>query len=333
MSDSSAPQPALTVYSVGADTAADCHLVLGELARQTAADRLEVIIAAPSFEGFDRSQTGAFANFVELEIPPAEALGQAMAASIRAASGKAVVYAEEHTYLSDDWAERLIEAHQAGRPVVGFSMTNANPGTLVSWAHYFGQFAEIVAPVESGPRDFLAGHHVSYDRELLLGYGELLAEAMEDETAMFLDLRKRGVPMWLEGRAMSNHVNVAKLGALLSLDYTGQRSFAATRARLGKWPWWRRLVFAGGAPLVPFLRIVRIWPHLRRVPEGRRRTVGVLAVLAVMCTAGAVGEAMGYLFGAGSAHVARREAELEREKLTGGESTWTKSREAPQAAE
>ncbi|MEO0586602.1 MAG: hypothetical protein AAF078_03090 [Planctomycetota bacterium] len=328
MPDPSAPQPVLTVYSVGADEAADCHLVLGELARQTIAGRIEVIIAAPTFEGFDRAIGERFAGFKELTIPHGAPVGEAMAACVRAASGRFVVYAEEHSYFADDWAAVLLETHEQGRPVVGFAMENANPGSVVSWAHFFGQFGEVVAPVESGPRDFLAGHHVSYERELLLGYGDLLAEAMEDETAMFLDFRRRGVPMYVEGRAISRHVNVSRLGALIALDFTGQRSFASTRARIGRWPWWRRLVFACGSPLVPLLRIKRIWPHMRRVPEGRRRVVGVMAVMVVMCIAGAVGEAMGYLLGVGSAHVQRRAAELERERFTAGASAWTKPRDS-----
>jgi hypothetical protein len=318
--------PSLTVYSVGAMSAGDCHAVLQELRRQTIADQLEVLIVAPHDEGIEASQTAGFARFEVITPESIDYNGQAMAVAVRAAAAPYTVYAEEHTYLADDWAERLVAAHRRGYEAVGFPLENANPGSLTSWAHLFGQFSNMVAPVASGEVDFLAGHHVSYSRDLLLGYGPLLEEMLENEAAIFLDLRRRGIAMYMAGDAISRHINVAKLGALMQLDYRGQRGFAATRAKSGGWSWPRRLFYAAASPLVPPLRLARTLPHLLRNPEGRRRLPGILGPLSVMLLAGGGGEMLGYLFGPGRTAEDRLASELQREAFTTGGATWVKPR-------
>lgn len=318
--------PSLTVYSVGALSAGDCHAVLQELRRQTIADQLEVLIVAPNDEGIDPSHTAGFARFAVITPESIDYNGQAMAVAVRAATAPFTVYAEEHTYLADDWAKRLLEAHRRGYQAVGFVMENANPGSLTSWAHLFGQFGNMVGPVASGEVGFLAGHHASYSRDLLLGYGPLLDEMLENESAIFLDLRRRGIAMYMAGDAISRHINVAKLGGLMQLDYRGQRGFAATRAKAGRWPWPKRLFYAAASPLVPPLRLARTLPYLLRNPEGRRRLPWVLGPMSAMFLAGGVGEMLGYLFGAGHTAEDRLASELQREAFTAGDATWVKPR-------
>ncbi|MEM1207697.1 MAG: hypothetical protein AAGI54_00385 [Planctomycetota bacterium] len=319
--------PALTVYSVGVESAGDCYAVVQELLGQTIRDRIEVIIVAPTAEGLDPAQCDPFAAYRVIELAEMPMLGSAMAEAIRAAAAPLVVYAEEHTGLSEDWAERVVEAHAKGYQAVGFAMENANPGSLYSWAHLLGQFGDIVAPAVSGEKPFLAGHHVSYTRELLLGYGDLVDRVMEDESALFLDLRRRGIAMYLEADAVSQHVNVSTLRGLVDLEMCGQRSFATTRARVGRFPLWKRLAFAASMPLVPFLRLVRVWPDIRRVPGARQRMPQLLVPMFFMFCVGAIGEALGYLFGPGNSATHRLSAELERELFTGhAGGAWTKPR-------
>ncbi len=311
---------------MGAFAAGDCHAVLQELRRQTIADQLEVLIVAPSEEGIDPSHTVGFARFAVITPESIAYNGQAMAVAVRAATAPYTVYAEEHTYLADDWAAHLLKAHQRGYQAVGFAMENANPGALTSWAHLFGQFGNMVPPVASREVDFLAGHHASYRRDLLLGYGPLLEEMLENEAAIFLDLRRRGIAMYMAGDAISRHINVAKLGALMQLDYRGQRGFAATRANSGRWSWPKRLFYAAASPLVPPLRLARTLKYVFGNPEGRRRMPWILGPLSAMFLAGGVGEMLGYLIGAGRTAEDRLASELQREDFTTGEATWVKPR-------
>jgi hypothetical protein len=189
----------------------------------------------PNRDGIDESEFRVFGAWRWGVLPSVDTCGQTMEAAVRASRAPYVVYAEEHTYFREDWAERLVAAHEQGYEAVGFATKNANPNTLTSWAHLCGQFGPVVAPVKSRESDFLAGHHVSYSKELLLSYGKLLEPMLEDESALFLDLRVLGKKMFIAGDAISRRVSVSNLTTYIRMDYLGQRSFADARTTVGNW--------------------------------------------------------------------------------------------------
>lgn len=316
------PEALLTVYTIGR-VAADCRLALAELQRQSIRDALEVIVVTSDRRGLDPTLCEGFGRFSWIVVPSIDASGAVMAHAVAAARTPFVTYAEEHQYLEPDWAAALVAAHGAGHDLVGFAMQNANPG-LVSWAHLYGQFGPAVSPVRSGAVRMLTGHHVSYRRSLLLEYGDLLPHMLEDESALFLDQRARGRRLFMAGDAVCRHVNISRLSSLVRLDFLGQRTFAASRARVGCWSWTRRVAYAAAGPLIPFLRMYRAAGHIRRTGRARRLFPAIFAPLLCMTAAGAVGESLGYLLGAGRAARHRTAFELERERFVSPADGWTK---------
>jgi hypothetical protein len=158
----------------------------------------------------------------------------------------------------------------------------------------------------------LTGHHASYRREVLLAYGDLLDAMLEDESALFLDLHQRGERLLMCGEAISYHINLSRLSAYVSLDFNGQRSFAHGRATVGKWPFWKRALWAFACPLVPLVRLQRILFHLRRTRRLGQLMPQILLPMLPALTAGAFGEAIGYLFGGGAAAESKLGPELRR---------------------
>lgn len=320
--------PALSVFTIASVSAADCRDVLNELGRQTIHDRLEVILVTPDRKGADERISDRFASFHWVDMPRAPTAGEAMSAAIHSATGPFVVYAEEHAFFREDWAERLLEAH-ASYQVVGFAMENANPETLTSWAHFYGQFGPAVAPVESGEVPMLVGHHASYSRDLLLSYGDLLPGLMEDESVMFLDLRARGIPLYMAGDAISQHLHLSRLGAYMHLDFLGQRGFAAMRARAGHWPWYKRILWACGAPLIPIIRLRRILFHLQRTGRYHHLMPGILTRLLPALVAGGAGESLGYLIGAGNVARQKIPKEFKRDTFLAEDDPWERTMSGP----
>ena len=311
------PSPDLTVYTIGQHSADDCRAVLASLRDQTVASQLEVLVVAPSLGDVAREEFDCFHRFDLVPFDPVEDCGTTGAAAVRAATAPFVTYAEEHAFFEANWAEELIAAHRRGYDVVGCAMKNANPRSATSWAHLYAQFGPVVHPTESRKSDFLAGHHVSYRRDLLLAYGGDLRTVLEDESALFLELRSRGVPLYIEGKAISYHVNLSTLSGFGTLEFVGMRSFASSRAELGKWPLWRRLAFAVAIPLVPCLRVARISRDMRR--SGRLRMLpSILPSLLPALACGALGEATGYLFGPGRSAQLKTPIELQRHDFVAG---------------
>jgi hypothetical protein len=319
-----------TAYTIGF-TASDCRLAVSELQRQSIAPAMDVIVVTTEPETLEASLQTGFASFRFIKLAAMQTTGEAMAAAVRAARTDFVCYAEEHSYFAPDWAEKIMQAHRRGYQAVGFAMENANPGPI-SWTQLYGQFAPVVAPALSGELEKLAGHHVSYSRALLMGYGGNLEDILEDESALFLDLRAKGIALYLEAQAISRHVQVSTWAGLIGTDFHGHRTFAASRWKLGHWSLPKRLFYAAAAPLVPLLRLQRILPHILRA--GRLSTLGpFMAVpMAVMLCAGMFGEAMGYLFGAGASAEARLPLEVQREQFVATKDAWSKDQASQSAS-
>jgi hypothetical protein len=322
--DSAASGLKLSVFTIGYESAGECRMVIQELQRQTERAAIELILVAPNRDGIDQKDMETFGAHQWVILPAVQTCGEAMAAAVRVARAPLVTYAEEHSYFDDRWAEHLLAAHAKGYDVVGFAIENANPKTLTSWGHLYGQFGPVVSPVQTGEIGFLAGHHVSYRRQLLLDYGDMLPEVLEDECALFLDLRAKGKPLFMAGEAISRHVNVSSLPAYIHMDYLGQRSFASTRARNGRWPWWKRGVYAAAAPVIPLVRLRRIVSDIFRTRRQRQMLPRILGPIGLALIAGAWGEMLGYLLGGGDAALRKAPVELQREKFMSSRDPWSK---------
>jgi hypothetical protein len=306
------PEPALCVYTVSFAHAGHCLPVIRDLRRQTIASQIELIVVAETDDGIGEADLSAFHSFRFVLLPGLRTVGVAMASAVRAARAPFVVYAEEHATFEPDWAAQLVAAHQRGYPAVGFTMRNANPETLTSWAHLYGQFGPSVDPVETSEVRLLTGHHASYRRDVLLAYGPMLDAMLEDESALFLDLHQRGERLLMCGEAISYHINLSRLGAYIALDFNGQRSFADGRAKVGAWPLGKRILWACACPLVPLVRLRRIFFHLRRTRRFGKLMPQILLPIVPALAAGALGEALGYLLGPGAAAERKLGPELRR---------------------
>lgn len=315
----------LSVFTIAYKSSSECRMVVEEMQRQTLRAEIELIVIASKRDSFEDKDFECFGAWQWITLPEVRTCGMAMEAAVRAAKAPFVTYAEEHSYFDKTWAERLVAAHEQGNDVVGFAMENANPDTLTSWAQFYGQFGPLIAPVASGESDFLAGHHVSYRKNLLLAYDGLLGEMLQSESALFLDLRARGKPMFIAGDAISRHVNISNLGAYIYMDYLGQRSFASTRARVGKWPWFKRALFAGAAPLIPWVRLRRILRDIRRTGRQGEMLPQILAPLGLALIAGAWGEMLGYMLGGSDSAERRAPVELQRDQYLAKTDSWSKN--------
>ena len=312
--------PELSVVLVTPDGYATIAKTLRHLRAQTARDRIEVVIVAPSRDrlGLDRAEPGALAGFhgsQVVEAGPVESTGDARAAGVRAARAPVVALAEDHSYPDPEWAAALIAAHRQPRGAVGPAIANANPESMTSWAELLMDFGRWVAPVAAWPVDDVPWHNSAYRRALLLEYGPQLGPMLEAAGVLHRDLAARGHQLYLEPAATTRHLNISRPASSLRHQFHSGRLFAAVRARDGRWSARRRLLYIGGAPLIPPLRLRGILRELRR--PGRRRDLlpRVLPALLLGVVAHTVGEVAGYAFGAGGAHRRKSDFELRRHRF------------------
>jgi hypothetical protein len=284
---------------------------IGHLRRQTARDRIELVVVAQSALSRDGlgDDLDGFAAVRLVDFGPFPSMGAAFAAGVREASAPIVGCAEEHSFPEPGWAEALIEAHTGPWVAVGGVLENANPATLTSWAALATDFGPAMSPVGGGEASELPGHHTSYKRQVLLGYGSDLEHLLEVEWVLQEELRASGGRLLRVPDAVSRHLNPSRPLSHLRAQLNGGRLFAGNRSRLRGWSVLRRLVWVAGSPLLPVLRLSRSLPHLRRAGVGGVR---LSIVLAIGLLANSVGQAIGYGLGAGRSGQQRLTIDLHR---------------------
>jgi GT2 family glycosyltransferase len=293
--------PEMSVVIVTPDHYDTISRTIRYLRAQTVGERLEFVIVAPSADTLEvnEAELKDFFQFRVVEVGEIRSIAQANAAGIRQASAPVVAFIEEHSYPEPGWAEALIEAHRQPWAAVGPVVRNANPGSLVSWADFLIAYGPWMDPSPAGVVDFLPGHNSSYKRAILLDYGPELEAMLESESVLHWDLQAKGYPLYLEPAAKISHLNFGILSSWIPAQFYNGRLFAATRAR--RWLPLRRLLYTGGAPLIPVVRFRRALQQLRRSDRRRNLPPGVLPTLILGLVVSAVGEMMGYALGAGDA--------------------------------
>ncbi len=282
------------------------------LRAQSVRDQLEVVIVAPSAEKLeaDDLELAPFHSVQVVEAGHLGSVGEANAAGVRRARSPVVAFVEEHSYPQPGWAEALIEAHRQPWAAVGPVVGNANGDSLVGWADYLVGYAPWMDPSPGGVRDFLPGHNCSYKLALLLEYGPELEGMLESETTLHSSLRQKGHQLYLEPGARISHLNYENLSAWIRAQHLSGRAFAAARSE--HWTSSRRLLYAVGGPLIPFVRLRRILGQVRGARQPLHLFPAVFPALILGLAISAAGEMIGYCCGAGDAVQRRWELEFHR---------------------
>ena len=141
--------PELSVILITPDSFETIRRTIGCLTRQSAHDRIELVIIAPTSANIevDRALVAPLAGVQVVRLASLTPSGPARAAGIRAARAPVVAFGEEHCFPAPPWAQALIDAHRGDYAAVGPAMHNANPETIVSWADLLIGYGPWVAPV------------------------------------------------------------------------------------------------------------------------------------------------------------------------------------------
>jgi hypothetical protein len=307
--------PQLSMCMLTDDTYETCRRSMSYLLQQTAIDQVEMIIVGPYREQIaaDEEELSRFHSYQIVEVGDVKSTGHGMAAGFMAARAPYVCYIEEHDFSPPELAEVIIrEFNDKQHVALGWAMTPSNPG-LVAWANIYGQFAGVVAPLESGPATRLGGHHGAYKRSMLVDYGDRLTDLLSNEAVLHADLHQRGKPMYVTGDVVVRHAQISDFPSLMRHEFIGQRLYAATRVEAMGWSVFRRMLYVVGSPLIPFVRLARSVKHVHRTGRSKELLPQMAFVILSANFAGALGEAIGYLIGAGEkTYLERMEIELDR---------------------
>ena len=291
--------PQMSVVLATPDNYASIRETVSYLCKQTVVNQLELVIVTLSANSLqpDEAALKKFCTVVVVEVDDIMSIAAANAAGVRKATAPIVALAEDHSFPDPDWAEALIKAHRQEWAAVGPVVRNANPATAVSWADFLIGYGPWIDPTPAGTVEFLPGHNSSYKRSILLEFDTDLEAMMEAETVLHWELRKKGYKLYLEPAAKTSHVNFSLYSSWINAQYYCGRLFAGTRANTMSML--QRLLYVGGAPLIPFVRLARIFKAIHRPGRPHVKLLCVLPVLFLGLVLDGLGQMIGYACGIG----------------------------------
>jgi len=306
--------PLMSVVVVTPDDYLTVRKTIKHLRTQTVSRSLELVLVAPSLDGLklEESEMRDFLGYRIVEVGPVHSTAKARAAGVCAATAPVVALTEDHAYPAPGWAEALIKRHQEDWAAVGPVMHNANPHSMTSWASFLVEYSPWLGPAESGECEHLPGHNGTYERDILLEYGDRLEEMLDAESILHWDLRAKGHRLWLESEARTFHQNFSNPASTIPLRFNGGRLFASARARA--WPAWRRIIFVLASPVIPLVRCFRITRDLRKPGRPRHLLPRLLPSLLFSLAFDGAGEMVGYAFGPGRAMANLSDMEFHRHR-------------------
>lgn len=271
-------------------------------ATQSVAD-VELFLVA--WEGLDyRPLARGFRSVTAVPFPATIGLNEARVWAIRQATAPIVVMLEDHVQVHGPWVAELPGVFETERcAAVGWTTLPGDLASMTSWAGFLAEYGlwGPGAPEGAGWRH-LPGHNTAYDRATLAAYDGELASLLRAESLFHWRLAQDGRRLYFTHRFLLRHTQFRHRRHLFLANFWYGWNFGDARTQSYRWGLPRRLLYAASILLKPVVR----WRQLLSMhhdpksypPRLLRRT---WATISVAFAVGAVGEAMGYLFGAGRA--------------------------------
>lgn len=318
MTETSAATPAadLAVVLVTPRDASILRGTLRCLREQTARDRIEVVLVGPdsrAFDDLDPATMGGFAGWRTVTTSPILETERALGVGAAAARAPLVALLENHVYPDRDWAAAVLAAHRGPWVAVGSVVDNANRASATSWVEHLLSYGFHDSSMPGGEGKRVSRNNLVFKRSVLSEYGARLPEALARDGGLLEEVQRAGGRCYRESAARLAHLNISRLGAMLTLRIHSARARAATRARTEGWAPSKRWLYVLASPVIPLLRLRALWPRLRS-RSGDRVPHRIWPLLAFTLLFDALGQAIGFAAGAGDAAERAGHFDLDRHR-------------------
>jgi len=134
--------------------------------------------------------------------------GTARNLGIVQARGEIIACIDADCIAPPDWLERMVSAQRVGHEVVGGTIENGNPESLIAWAGYLGEFREWLPTGRARLVDHVPTCNISYHRSIFTRFGGFPTEFYPQEDLLFhWRLAQHGIPIWFNPGIRVRHVH------------------------------------------------------------------------------------------------------------------------------
>lgn len=288
------PPVSVTVLIPAYNAAGTIRGTLSSLLEQDFEEPYEIIVVDSSSDETPRIIAKEFPVVHLIHRSQQADPGTARNLGIVQAKGEIIACIDADCIASPDWLGRMVAAQRAGHQVVGGTIENGNPESLIAWAGYLGEFREWLPVGQARLVEHVPTCNISYHRSIFTRFGGFPTEFYPQEDLLYhWRLAQRGVPIWFTPDISVLHVHrstwraynrhLRRIGRITArvLKLTGGEGIFLARSPV------LALLAAPVLPLVKWLRTVSVF--MNQQPDVLRKHGLALVPFLVGLTVWAVG--------------------------------------------
>jgi glycosyltransferase involved in cell wall biosynthesis len=287
MNPDSAPRELSVIVGCldGASTIRDC---LTALQAACAGIDAEILVADASADDTARIARESLPEARVLSLPVGTLVPSLWGAGLREAQGRVVAFTIAQCVVEPGWARALLDGIRSGATGVGGRLDVRSGTSATGRATFYLRYSAWLS-VPVGPAEEIPGDNAAYDHAALRSVRDSNGAPFWEVEA-HARFRAAGRRLVVHPGATAWFADDTALGTMAARRFAHGRHSGSFRVRSGIRTRWQMVL---GAPLVPFVLLVRVATRVARAPghmAGFASSVGAFLVLAA---AWAAGEAIG----------------------------------------
>ncbi|RLC98518.1 MAG: hypothetical protein DRI77_04870 [Chloroflexi bacterium] len=202
------PPVRVTVLIPAYNAASTIRGTLSSLLAQNFKEPYEVIVVDSSSDETPRIIAEEFHMVRLIHLDRQTDPGTARNLGLVQAGGEIIACIDADCIAPPDWLECMAAAQRAGHQVVGGTIENGNPESLIAWAGYLGEFREWLPTGRARLVDHVPTCNISYHRSIFTRFGGFPTEFYPQEDLLFhWRLAQHGAPIWFDPNIRVRHVH------------------------------------------------------------------------------------------------------------------------------
>lgn len=267
-----APPVGVTVLIPAYNASDTIQATLSSLLAQDIGESYEIIVVDSSSDETPHIIADRFSTVHLIHLDQQTDPGTARNLGVVQASGEIIACIDADCIAPSDWLSRMVAAQRAGHEVVGGTVENGNPDSLIAWAGYLGEFREWLPAGGARLVDHVPTCNISYHRSIFTRFGGFPTRFYPQEDLLYhWRLSQHGVPIWFNPSICVRHVHrstwraynqhLRRIGRITArvLKLTGEEGVFLARSPV------LALLAAPVLPLVKWLRTIGVF--MSRQPE------------------------------------------------------------------
>jgi len=202
------PPVSVTVLIPAYNAAGTIRATLSSLLAQDLDEPYEIIVVDSSSDETPRIIADEFPTVHLVHLEQQTDPGTARNLGIVQARGEIIACIDADCIAPSDWLSRMVAAQRAGHEVVGGTIENGNPDSLIAWAGYLGEFREWLPVGRARLVEHVPTCNISYHRSIFTRFGGFPTTFYPQEDLLYhWRLAQHGVPIWFDPGIRVRHVH------------------------------------------------------------------------------------------------------------------------------